>query len=280
MEAFRKARWNLQACWYRREKPQGRNRVQDHKGKCFCLWHGVHPIGGIKRNGCLKSTAVPTRKFSQERLQPTATSSRLARWMEIKRHPCSWSSSPTVIFLIPAFFRVCAQKRQKGLETIRITKNWFAEFEESSSLSLHACRGISFPYWKTWWAAGKRHASSLPTSTRAFQTCAVIMKLGCELIFQVTWQHTQQGRTARHCSMAARWRQKCFFSGECQRRIWDLQASPESYFTGTEVVLDLSEEWWQHPIARPIPITHRFKQDWLSHLILTSVCTLCSRRKS
>jgi len=36
----------------------------------------------------MKSTAVPTREFSPEKLQLPATSSRLARWMETKKHPC------------------------------------------------------------------------------------------------------------------------------------------------------------------------------------------------
>ena len=36
----------------------------------------------------MKSTALPTRKFSPEKLQLPVTSSRLARWMETKKHPC------------------------------------------------------------------------------------------------------------------------------------------------------------------------------------------------
>lgn len=58
------------------------------KGKCFA--YGMEfTIGGIKEEWLFESTAVPTRKFSPERLQLTATSSRLARWMEMKKHPCS-----------------------------------------------------------------------------------------------------------------------------------------------------------------------------------------------
>ena len=59
------------------------------KGKCFA--YGIEfTIGGIKEEWLfeINSPPVPTRKFSPERLQLPATSLRLARWMETKKHPC------------------------------------------------------------------------------------------------------------------------------------------------------------------------------------------------
>lgn len=57
------------------------------KGKCFA--YGMEfTVGGIKEEWLFEINSRTTRKFSPERLQLTATSSRLARWMEMKKHPC------------------------------------------------------------------------------------------------------------------------------------------------------------------------------------------------
>lgn len=73
----------------------------------------------------MKSTAVPTRKFSPEKLQLPVTSSRLVRWMEETSMLLKFTAHSTPSD--SSFLSEYVHRNGKGLKTIRMAKNWFAD---------------------------------------------------------------------------------------------------------------------------------------------------------
>lgn len=139
------------------------------KGKCFA--YGMEfTVGGIKEEWLFEINSrtdkeVFTRKVTDDgneftfgKVDGNEETSMLLKFIA--------HSTPSDSSFLSEYVR----RNGKGLETIRMVKNWFADGLRSSSQA-HDCREFLF-LLKTMMSCRKRLARFLPTSTRAFQTCA------------------------------------------------------------------------------------------------------------